>query len=61
MKYIIKATKGRPTKKRITLDIPLPIFEGLTRVLQLRYCSMTKWINRAIVEKMQQEEKYWKE
>jgi hypothetical protein len=53
--------KDRPDKKRITINVPIPLYNGVIRATQFRYCTLTRWMMRAIVEKLKKEEEYFKD
>lgn len=54
----MKGLSRSPNKKRIQLDIDLKIFDGIRRITQMRYCTVTTWVTRAIVEKLIRDEKF---
>jgi hypothetical protein len=56
----MKGLSRSPDKKRIQLDIDLKIFDGIRRITQMRYCTVTTWVTRAIVEKLIRDEKFLK-
>jgi hypothetical protein len=57
----MKPLKDRPNKKRIALDIPVFLYRAIVKVCELRYCSVTSWINRTMLEKIQKEDEYFRE
>lgn len=59
-KLNIKPLKDRKDKKRISFNISLSIYDELIKATEMRYCTLTKWITRAILEKLQREEKLLK-
>jgi metal-responsive CopG/Arc/MetJ family transcriptional regulator len=50
--------KGRPGRKRISLDIPDEIYEELDKQVIKRNCTLTKWIIVAIIQRIRAEKYY---
>jgi hypothetical protein len=48
----------RPGRKRITFDIPDEINKEMMNSVELHYMTITKWILRAIVEKLKREKSF---
>jgi len=52
--------KGRPGMKRFQFNMDMRIFDGIVRAAQARYCPISRWIVRAIIEKLKKEEEFFK-
>ena len=45
-------------RMRVTIDIPKEVFMTMKLMATERNCSMTKWITRAIVDKINKDNRY---
>lgn len=48
----------RAHRRRITLDIPETIYQRMAKQIEKRNITLTKWVTRAIIKEVIQEESY---
>lgn len=49
---------NRPNRKRLTMDMPIVLNDRLKEMAKHYNCTITKYVLRAIVEKLKIEEQY---
>ena len=49
---------ARPGRHRLCIDIPESIHKEMKKSVDMHYITTTKWIIRAIIERLEKEKKY---